>query len=285
MKKRNKWKLILFSLPLVFLLFACKEESTLKNAQSTQTDKLKKTNIPTVFIHGYNGNTGTMKNMINRFEENEFGEEVLSIEVSSEGEILDNKANHQPFKKNNPMIRLTFEDNKSHQWNQANWLQKSLAYLKSAYQVSEINLVGFSMGGISSFLYLETYLDQEIQPKINKVVTVGAPFNDFIENENQNLDSIIDKGPEVISDQLVNYTELIKNIPKETSFLLIGGQLSESDLSDGTVPLSSSLGVYSLLSKEGYQVKGEVIYGINAGHSSLRKNEDVNKYISNFLWM
>ncbi|MDT2813587.1 alpha/beta fold hydrolase [Vagococcus carniphilus] len=281
----KKWKLILLTLPLLFILLACKKEAPLEQQQVTQKLVPEKTSIPTVFIHGYSGNKQTMKSMMEWFEEKDFAEEELLIEVTSDGQIVDKKAEKKDFKKNNPMIRLVFEDSKSHQWNQADWIQKALSYLKTTYQIEEVNLVGFSMGGISSLLYLETYINDSMQPKVNKVATIGAPFNDFIENGDQELEDILDHGPQMVSDQLVNYTSQVNNIPKETSFLLIGGQLSTSNPSDGTVPLSSSLGVYSLLSKNKNPIKSEVIFGVNASHSSLRKNEDVNKYISNFLWM
>ncbi|MFC6348537.1 alpha/beta fold hydrolase [Vagococcus carniphilus] len=281
----KKWKLILLTLPLLFILLACKKEAPLEQHQVTQESVPEKTSIPTVFIHGYSGNKQTMKSMMERFEEKDFAEEELLIEVASDGQIIDKKPKKEDFKKNNPMIRLVFEDSKSHQWNQADWIQKALSYLKTTYQVKEVNLVGFSMGGISSLLYLETYTNDSMQPKVNKVATIGAPFNDFIENSHQGLEDILENGPENTSDQLVNYENQIDNIPKNISFLLIGGQKSDSEPSDGTVPLSSSLGIYSLLEKNQYKVKSEVIFGVNAAHSSLRKNEDVDKYLSNFLWL
>lgn len=280
----KKWKLILLTLPLLFILLACKKEVAVENNQVSQKSVPEKTSIPTVFIHGYNGNKQTMKSMMDWFEDKKFAEDELLLEVTNDGEVIDRETKKERFEKNNPMVRLVFQNNKSHQWNQAEWIQKALSYLKTNYKVEEVNLVGFSMGGISSLLYLETYTDDTAQPKVNKVATIGAPFNDFIENNHQELEDILNSGPQVVSDQLVSYTAQIDNIPKNISFLLIGGQISNSDPSDGTVPLSSSLGVYSLLEKNQFKVKNEVIFGVNAAHSSLRKNEDVDKYVSNFLW-
>lgn len=273
-------------LTLLFLIGCQKTETpshkNLKKAK--ETEQIKKTNVPTVFIHGYSGTERTMKNMVKDFEKDDFGKEELVMEVDESGNVSTENMNAEVFKENNPMVRLVFSDSKSHQWNQAEWIKSALTFLKKEYHVEEVNLVGFSMGGISSFLYLETFQNDETQPKVKKVATIGAPFNEFIENEEQELDDILKNGPQTVSEQLVNYENLSDNLPKETSFLLIGGQLSESKKGDGTVPISSSLGVYNLLEKKGIPVKNEVIFGVNASHSSLRKNEDVDRFLSDFLW-
>ncbi|SLM85427.1 MULTISPECIES: alpha/beta fold hydrolase [Vagococcus] len=283
--KRKTYLAIFMSLFL--LLVGCKKESTVKQASNQSTpasEEIKKSNIPTVFIHGYSGSNKTLKGMTHRFEKLGFSTDTMEMVVSKKGEISTSKNSNQSFQKNNPVIRLAFEDNKTHQWDQAEWIKVALSYLKTNYGVNEVNLVGFSMGGISSFLYLETYPNDDKLPKVNKLVAIGAPFNEFIEIKDQQGEDILRNGPMQVSPQLENYRDLSKNLKKETSFLLIAGQISEIDKSDGTVPLNSSLGIYSLLEEKGIEVKSETIYGVNAGHSDLRKNEEVDEYIAEFLW-
>lgn len=285
---RMKKKITLFlSIMMLFFLGSCQKKDIPSNKnyqKESKSNAVIKTNIPTVFIHGYSGTERTMKNMVREFEKDNFGKEELLLTVDETGSVSSQNMTKKSFKKNNPMVQLVFLDNKSHQWNQAEWIRAALAFLKKEYQVNDVNLVGFSMGGISSFLYLETYSKEKTQPQVRKLATIGAPFNEFIETENQELENILKEGPKPISEQLINYENLADNLPRETKFLLVGGQLSESNKSDGTVPISSSLGVYHLLDKKQYDVKNEVIFGVNASHSSLRKNEDVDRFLSEFLW-
>lgn len=286
MKMKRKTYLAVF-MSLFVLLVGCKKESTVKqvSGQSNPSSvEIKKNTIPTVFIHGYSGSNKTLKGMTHRFEKSGFSTDTMEMVVSKTGEVSTSGNTDKLSKKNNPMIRLAFEDNKTHQWNQAEWIKVALSYLKTNHGVNEVNLVGFSMGGISSFLYLESYPNAEKLPKVNKLVTIGAPFNEFIEIKDQQGEDILRNGPMQISPQLKNYKDLSGNLKKETTFLLIAGQISEIDKSDGTVPLNSSLGIYSLLEEKEIDVKSEIIYGVNAGHSDLRKNEEVDEYVADFLW-
>lgn len=278
---------IVLLLSLCLFLVGCKKGSEIVGQTSkvaAVTQKIKKEKIPTVFIHGYSGNNNTMKSMTNRFEKSNHAKNVMEMTVSSEGEVSISGNKKVTFEANNPMIRLAYDENKTHQWDQASWLKEALAVLKKDYGVEEVNLVGFSMGGISSFLYLESYPSDQTQPKVNKVVSIGAPFNEFIEDKEQTREDIEANGPRQISPQLTNYQELVTNLDPELKFLLIAGQISENDKSDGTVPLNSSLGIYALLKEKKIEVQSEVIYGVNADHSSLRKNEEVDDYVAEFLW-
>lgn len=54
---------------------------------------------------------------------------------------------------------------------------------------------------------------------------------------------------------------------------MIAGQLDETDLSDGTVPLNSALAVYALLKQRGNEIEEKVVTGENASHSMLHENQ------------
>ena len=81
-----------------------------------------------------------------------------------------------------------------------------------------------------------------------------------------------------------DYQQLIGNVPTTTQFLLVGGQLSETDASDGTVPLSSALAVYALLKQNGNPVEEKVVEGENATHSMLHENQEVDRLVQQFVW-
>lgn len=277
----KKIRLLLFVSLVIGLLSAC---STKLNTEIKENEEVEKTNIPTLFLHGYSGTNRTMKTMINKLEKQGIATDEMTISVSDLGDISVETDVEGAFKKNNPMINVVFENSKSDQWQQAEWLKIVLMYLKTSHQVEAVNIVGFSMGGISSFLYTETFSGEEMQPVVQKLVAIGAPFNEFLEIEGQEEADIIENGPEVVSDQLTNYIQLIDGVPKETSFFLVGGQLSEINVSDGTVSLNSSLGIYSLLEKNKLQVKYQVITGSSGQHSALRKNNTVINKIGKYLW-
>ena len=76
---------------------------------------------------------------------------------------------------------------------------------------------------------------------------------------------------------------MINVVPEKLPILLIGGQLSLTDLSDGTVPLSSALAVNALLRQRGTQVTSQIIKGENAQHSQLHENPEVDQLLIEFL--
>lgn len=278
------------SIVLMFLLIGVvaigcqKKELIMENKQTVETIEKNKSSTPTVFLHGYSGHNGTMKTMMEQLQTDDMSKEELVIRISSEGELSADRTLDNSFTANNPMIRLVFENSRSHQWDQAEWLKTALTFLKAEYQVEEVNLVGFSMGGISSFLYLETFSGDETQPRVNKLVAIGAPFNEFIETGEQSTEDILANGPSEMSEQLANYVYLSDNIPLDTSFLLIAGELSDTDKSDGTVPLSSGLGIYSLLKNKNNNIEYQIITGKDSKHSHLKLDETVSQHVLRFLW-
>ena len=94
------------------------------------------------------------------------------------------------------------------------------------------------MGGVSGLRYLGTYGQDTSLPKIEKFVSIGAPFNDFIDTSQQQTIETELKTVHRKSSRYLDYQEMINVVPEKLPILLIGGQLSLTDLSDGTVPLS-----------------------------------------------
>lgn len=115
-------------------------------------------------------------------------------------------------------------------------------------------------------------------------MAIAAPFNDFEENNGQSISDELANGPAIASSRYQDYQRLIGNVPTTTQILLIAGQVSETDLSDGTVPLSSALAVYALLKQHGNQVEEKVITGENVTHSMLHENKEVDALTRQFLW-
>jgi uncharacterized alpha/beta hydrolase family protein len=275
----------------IFLLTSCtstdKQLNTGTNETATTTttnqNPVEKTAVPTLFIHGYSGNEHSFGGMIQRLEVKGEAKKELILTVSNDGQI--SAEGSLSGEKDNPMVQVLFEDNKNNEWNQAEWIRSALVYLKEQFQVEKINLVGHSMGGVSSLRFLGAYGQDASLPAVEKFVAIGAPFNEF--DETPNMESVTNElknGPINKSGRYQEYQQTVANIPASVDVFLIGGQLSETDLSDGTVPLASALAVNALLSQNGNRVQTEIIEGQEAQHSQLHENLDVDKLVGEFLW-
>lgn len=151
-------KLKILSFFLLLFLTACQKPVTI------ETKEVTKTNTPTIFIHGYSGNSHTMNKMIKTLKKSTVTEEEMVIRVFEDGTLDVETDLKNEFSQNNPSINLIFDNNTSSQWHQAEWIKSALTYLKAEFKVEKVNLVGFSMGGISSFLYMETFSNDSTQP-------------------------------------------------------------------------------------------------------------------------
>jgi len=265
-----------------------KESKTNTSVSTTkEEDKMAYSDVPTLFLHGAGGGKSSLRGMINRFNRQDVANKALVVDVSAEGEVSVEKEladNH--FKKNNPMVQVVFEDNRNNEWEQASWIKSVLSFLQKEYAVKEVNIVGHSMGGISGLRYLIQDGSNQELPKVNKFVAIGAPFNEFLDTLNQQtLDDLLAKGPTEKSGRFATYEGNFINIPKEMNVLLVAGKISEEDLSDKIVPLSSALSINELLIENGNDIRHLIVEGRTAEHSALHENQGVDATVSEFLWL
>ncbi|MGX7394491.1 alpha/beta fold hydrolase [Carnobacterium mobile] len=258
-------------------------ESVSSSSESTDPLTANQTAVPTLFIHGYEGTEGSFSGMLSRFETSGWGKKALTITVQPDGSI--SETGTWQNQSDNPLIQVLFADNKNNEWNQADWVKAVLSYLKNTYQIDEVNLVGHSMGGVSSFRYLVTYGEDESLPTVNKFVAIGAPFNDFVTgNEAQSLDELNQNGPLVISERYSDFAAGIQQYPKTIKMLNIVGDVQNGSDSDGTVPVRSGLAIGYLMQTNGLDYHEEEIVGSQAHHSQLHENTQVDKLVGDFLW-
>lgn len=289
---KNKYiflSLVIFS--LITSLVACSSKKEIQREEtkkqttinsSSSTENVKKA-IPTLFIHGYGGTKNSLGGMIRRFESQDIAKKELILTVNDAGEVFADGQITQ--KETNPMIQVIFSDNKSHEWNQAEWIKNCLTYLKENEQVTKVNLVTHSMGGVSSLRYLITYGTDQNLPIIEKFVAIGAPFNNFAElTEGETIDSVISEGPAIQSERYVDFYNGINMVSSEVSVLVIAGDIEDESLSDGVVPVADAVSTVALLRSNGNQVKEKIFYGKNAQHSKLHENNEVDQLVADFLW-
>ncbi|MBM6613698.1 alpha/beta hydrolase [Desemzia sp. RIT804] len=255
-------------------------ETVLSSSASLTTNQ---TTIPTLFIHGYGGAEGSFNGMLSRFEFDNFGNKVLTVTVQPNGTVSDTGTWGDQL--DNPLIQVLFADNKSSELNQTEWIKAVLNYLNQTYQIEEVNLVGHSMGGVSSFRHLITYGNDDSLPMVNKFIAIGAPFNNFVSgNEEQTIDALIQNGPIVLSERYSDYAASIQYYPKTTKMLNIVGDLEDGSEGDGTVPIRSSLAIGYLMQTNEFEYQDEIIAGSQAHHSQLHENTQVDELVANFLW-
>lgn len=251
--------------------------------QVTSTQNEVKSYPVTLFFHGYGGTKHSMGGMIQRLSSRYQATHTLDLTVNTDGTIQTSGTFEQADKP--VLINVLFADNKNNEWNQAEWIYQSLQFVKAQYHVEKVNVVGHSMGGVSLFRFLETYQNQGELPTVEHFISIAAPLNEFLDTSNeQSVDGLLQQGPTQISPRYQDFQNNIANFPKNIQVSLFAGQLSASDLSDGTVPLTSALAVNQLLSSQQIPVETFVFKGILAQHSALHANPKVDKRIAEILW-
>ena len=273
---------------LLWFFWSSNKETAPKVAHSnhkqvTSTQNEVKSYPVTLFFHGYGGTKHSMGGMIQRLSSRYQATHTLDLTVNTDGTIQTSGTFEQADKP--VLINVLFADNKNNEWNQAEWIYQSLQFVKAQYHVEKVNVVGHSMGGVSLFRFLETYQNQGELPTVEHFISIAAPLNEFLDTSNeQSVDGLLQQGPTQISPRYQDFQNNIANFPKNVQVSLFAGQLSASDLSDGTVPLTSALAVNQLLSSQQIPVETFVFKGVLAQHSALHANPKVDKRIAEILW-
>lgn len=280
--KLSKLVLVGFVCSLALVVYGTKKHktATLSKPKEQFEKTLTKSKRPNLFFHGYKGSLISFGTMIHRLNRNELGTRSVTLTVSPQGEI---KEDGNWSASDNPLIQVVFEDNTNQEWQQAEWIQQVLNYLRESYQTQEVNLIGHSMGGVSIMRYLANYGSQGSEVKINKVVTIGSPFNDFNEDE-RSYQEILAFGPTISAPRFVEYDNNFGNIPEEITFLSIAGDIEGDNGSDGTVPVASVVALNYLFEKYDLSYQFEKVQGKGAQHSALHENRKVDKLVAEFLW-
>lgn len=278
-------KKVRLSVLLMLLLVVTGCGNVFKVTQKEPKNKevvVKKTEMSTLFIHGYKGSSYSLGGMMTRLEKQGVADKEMTIRVTPEGQV--EKEGELTQEATNPMIQVLFEDNEKDEWTQSLWLQRILVTLAQEEQVTSVNVVGHSMGGVSTLRYLMSG-DIEGAAKVNQLIAIGSPFNEFVETRSmEQLKTEMLEGPEELSDRMEDIEASVKDIPSTVRMALIGGQLSDTDLSDGTVPVGSAVAINAGLKKNGNKVSSYILTGENVDHSGLHENKQVDEIVINELW-
>lgn len=233
------------------------------------------TENPTVFVHGYKGTHNSFGHMLDRFENKyNWGNKALVYHVSPHGTL--NAYNLNKGKTEPTYVQVIFENNRADFADTTRWLAKVLAHMKREYQVDSVNLVGHSMGGLVSLKFIEEYLGQTKYPTVDKLITIGSPF-DGIYNDNYfriNRDpATIDLKPKSGALQIMRVKK--HAIPDDLKVLSIGST------GDFVAVPESVKAIRNIIEKD--QLTEVMIQNEKLGHSELHESVRVDKLIHSFL--
>jgi uncharacterized alpha/beta hydrolase family protein len=133
-------------------------------------------------------------------------------------------------------------------------IKVAVEYLQTKYNISSINLEGFSSGGTGVMDYIEEYSKASYLPKVDKVAFLDPEFNTKKPlAEGQTLGDLLLNGPE-LSMQTPMYQNIVKKIngldPK-VEFAILESEFKAPVQSDGVIPYADALSTYHLMQNNG----------------------------------
>ncbi|MGG5316542.1 alpha/beta hydrolase [Enterococcus sp. AZ072] len=249
----------------------------------TKQKGVRYSNTPTVFIHGYQGSSLSFGPLLKQLESENIAKREMTIVVKSDGKLsvegeLTN--NHD-----NPTIMVLFSEDVTDEIQQSKWIAKVMHYLYQQH-VTTLNLVAHSMGGVSTLRYLLEYADSKV-PRVAKLVTIAAPFNDLeIAEDTEEIFAyeLTEDGPVGQTPIYEYFDQAMNRLPNNLAILNVAGDLQDGTDSDGSVSTHSAFSLRFLLQKHTKNYQELLIKGRSGGHSAITRSKKLRDNIIAFLW-
>ncbi|RWZ52318.1 alpha/beta hydrolase [Halobacillus fulvus] len=270
--KRRLLTILMSSLLLGLAVFLSQSKPTRSEPMTSIT--------PTVFVHGYKGGPRSFDTMINRFEQNGWGTSQMTITVTKQG-FLRIKGNLRADSQ--PLVQIIFQNNRASLDDQTLWLQSIMRKLHEEYGISEVNLVGHSMGGLATTSYMLNNQHGEY-PAVRKMALIASPFDgihkpDYFEWNTGEAAKDLHPDSEALR-ELVKRKEFFN---QQVEVLAIAGVVNESEQEDfqwdGLVHLKSVRAIQNIVP----DAEMKVVREGPRTHSGLHENEKVDQYVHEFL--
>lgn len=241
-------------------------------------------NVPTIFLHGFNGDVSSTNQMIVAAERELNLHKSMLVYVNFDGKItyLDDGL----LKDNNPIIQIVFQNRFALHKFRINKLYEILKDLKSNYNVKRINGIGHSLGA-NDFVDLELmYGSSEKLPKLNKLVTIAGLFNGmFGFLDRCGLTSLLSNGaPKHMTYEYKQRLKYKNYFPRGIKLLNIIGKSDPIHNNDHWVSFSSARSVKFLLQDRLKSYEEYIVTGPMGEHTALNRNSDVEHVINTFIW-
>ena len=226
---------------------------------------------PIIMIPGSSATENRFNRMVKKLNRNQHPHHSLvRIKVWNDGHMT--YRGHLRKKDRQPIFVVGFQNNRDGYENikqQAAMFNSALTVLQEKYFFNSFKALGHSNGGLVFTAFLQQYLANHSELEMEKLLTIGSPYNLNKKNINHRVAMLDD----FISNQ--------ENLPKKLQHLSIMGIFFRDG--DGIVH-KSSVEAGSLIYKGKIASHREVvIVGKDAHHSSLPQNEQVVDLIREFL--
>ena len=229
--------------------------------------------LPIIMIPGSSATENRFNRMVKKLNRNLHSHHSLvRIKVWNDGHMT--YRGHLKRKDRNPIFVVGFQNNRDGYENikkQAAMFDTALTVLREQYSFNSFKALGHSNGGLVFTIFLQQYLANHPGLEMEKLLTIGSPYNLNKKNINHRVAMLDD----FISNQ--------ENLPKKLQHLSIMGIFFRDG--DGIVH-KSSVEAGSLIYKGKIASHREVvIVGKDAHHSSLPQNQQVIDLIKEFLFL
>lgn len=268
---------LLLLLTQAFLLRGTRGKS-INQANGPRT--IRYSEIPTILIPGWGGNTVTYNHMINHYQDKSIAQKVMTVWVSPRNHI---RVSGNWHGQKNALIQVLFDWNYDASFHpQVSQLRHVLIYLNQHYGIKQTNIIAHSWGG-TEFMHaymgskrLQRYL------RLNKLIFLGVPVEESLSDRlpyhylliHHSKDKNFHQLRVQMKDWQLNYPITIYNLM---------GSKEGSRLTDGEVPHIQSEMLKALIQSQSMIKYHQKIYA-NTTHSQLYSRPMILKEIEQILW-
>ena len=268
---------LLLLLTQAFLLRGTRGKS-INQANGPRT--IRYSEIPTILIPGWGGNTVTYNHMINHYQDKSIAQKVMTVWVSPRNHI---RVSGNWHGQKNALIQVLFDWNYDASFHpQVSQLRHVLIYLNQHYGIKQTNIIAHSWGG-AEFMHaymgskrLQRYL------RLNKLIFLGVPVEESLSDRlpyhylliHHSKDKNFHQLRVQMKDWQLNYPITIYNLM---------GSKEGSRLTDGEVPHIQSEMLKALIQSQSMIKYHQKIYA-NTTHSQLHSRPMILKEIEQILW-
>lgn len=249
------------------ILFVWGASHELMNRQRLQSVKPQHDRTATVFVGGYGSTPHAFDRMSMRWEAAGIAKRAVVIKVDHSGK-LHVTGNDQW--QDNPVVQVAFADNKDPRV-QIKTFPKIMHWLRVNRQVTHINLVTHSMGGVVAYSYLVN--DQhQLQPRVNKWVAIASPF----ERLNR---------PEAFVKTYNRLLSRANQLPTNLEIMAVGGNVWGTG-TDTEVSVKGVRALRPIVAPHIAHFEEHILWGspLTVQHSALRTNPEVTWRVAKFLF-
>lgn len=244
---------------------------------STNNSRVHYSNVPTLVIPGWGGNSWTYQALINRAQQNNVAHKTLTVWASPSGHIrFKGHLDHR-----NPIIQLLYVWNYTPDYHaQIKEVRRVMIQLHQQYGVKKLNIIAHSYGGTE---WLHAYIgSQYIQQRIAfpKVILLGTPVDESFGERTQFTRWLFKRS----TDQ--NFKTMERQV-RRTSLIHVGTIYNWMGANghrhtDGEVPHVQSLMMRTLIANQHVHYS-ETIYP-HTNHIQLHQKKQILNRIMRILW-